>query len=188
MDTTSISLLERLRQPGEQLAWVRFVELYTPVLSHWAQQLGLAGPDADDLVQDILTMLVQKLPEFTYDSRQSFRAWLKTATRNRWRDLCRRKAAARTAAGGEPLPDVEIPDPTRAFDDAEYRQHVVQRALQLMQAEFQPVTWKACWQYLIEERPAADVARDLGITVNAVYLAKVRVLARLRHELAGLLD
>lgn len=185
MSTTSVSLLERIRQPDAGPAWTRFVELYTPLLFQWARQLGLGPEDAADLVQDIFTILIRKLPEFSYNPGQSFRAWLKTVTRNRWRDLCRRRAAV---PQGDPLSDVEVPDPTTAFEEADYRQHLVRRALELMQAEFQPVTWKAYWEYLIVGRPAAEVARELGITSNAVYLAKVRVVARLRQDLDGLLD
>ena len=57
-----------------------------------------------------------------------------------------------------------------------------------MQAEFRPTTWKACWEHVVAGRAAAEVAAQLGITVNAVYLAKSHVLARLRQEMAGLLD
>src|SRR5438552_17277524 len=78
MYTTPVSLLERLHQPAADEAWQRFVKLYTPLLYHWACRVGLQGADAADLVQDVLTLLVQKLPEFKYDSQKSFRAWLRT--------------------------------------------------------------------------------------------------------------
>jgi RNA polymerase sigma-70 factor (ECF subfamily) len=79
-------------------------------------------------------------------------------------------------------------DGAAAFEEAEYRQRLVQQALNVMQSDFQPATWRACWEYMILERPAEVVAQELGLTVNAVYLAKSRVLTRLRQELAGLLD
>jgi DNA-directed RNA polymerase specialized sigma24 family protein len=66
MSTTSISLLERLRQPDQDAAWTRFVELYRPFLLYWAHKLGARSQDADDLVQDVLVALVKKLPEFSY--------------------------------------------------------------------------------------------------------------------------
>lgn len=186
MDTTSVSLLEQLRFPAEQGAWTRFVKLYTPLLYHWGRQLGLSPEDTADLVQDVFATLVERLPEFTYEPSQSFRGWLHTLVRNRWRDRCRR-AAARIVANG-PLPEVEAPDPTTAFAEAEYRQHLVQQAMRLIEAEFEPITWQAFREYMIRGRPAGEVARELGITTNAVYLAKVRVLARLRQDLDGLLD
>jgi hypothetical protein len=95
---TPASLLERLRRPDEQPAWERFAKLYTPLLCHWAQRLGLNGPEVDDLVQDTFIVLVQKLPEFRYDPRKSFRAWLWTVLANKLHDR-RRRAPVGVAAG-----------------------------------------------------------------------------------------
>ena len=188
MHTTSISLLERLRQPGERLAWDRFVELYTPLLYHWARRFGLSGADAADFVQDVFTVLLGELPRFLYDPARRFRGWLWTVTVNKWRERQRRQGAVpQQAAGG--AQDVASPvDPIADFDEAEYRKYIVDRALQLMRADFQAATWKAFWEYVVVGRPAPEVAAELGITVNAVHLAKSRVLRRLRHELQGLLD
>src|SRR5205809_8103452 len=87
MHTTSLSLLERLRWPEEQEAnWRRFVQLYTPLLFHWARKLGLSAEDAADLAQEVLILLVQKLPAFHYDPQRSFRGWLRTVILNKWRD------------------------------------------------------------------------------------------------------
>jgi RNA polymerase sigma-70 factor (ECF subfamily) len=188
MNTTPASLLERLKRPDEPAAWARFVELYTPVLFGWARHLGLQAQDADDLVQEVFTVLVRKLPEFRYDRTQSFRRWLRTMTLNKWRDACRRRAARPGQPNEAALADAAGPDPAGSLEEAEYRQYLVGRALELMQAEFEPVTWTACWRFVVEGRPAAEVARDLGVSVNAVYLAKGRVLRRLRAELEGLLD
>ena len=187
MNTTSVSLLERLREPAQhEASWARFVQLYTPLLFHWARKLGLSAEDAADLVQEVLTLLVQKLPEFRYDAHKSFRGWLRTVTLNKWRDFRRLRRLPVAAAGG--VVEAEAADNAVAFEEAEYRQHIVKQALQLMQTEFEPTTWKACWEYMIADRPAQEVAQELGLTVNAVYLAKSRVLSRLREELAGLLD
>jgi RNA polymerase sigma-70 factor, ECF subfamily len=188
MNTTPVSLLERLQQPDEPTAWARFVDLYTPVLFAWARRLGLQAQDAADLVQEVFTILIQKLPEFHYDRQKGFRRWLHTVTLNKWRDACRRRAAQPAQPNEGALAEVAGPEPIDTLEEAEYRQHLVSRALDLMQAEFQPVTWKACWELVVNSRPAAEVARELGISVNAVYLAKGRVLRRLRTELNGLLD
>ena len=188
MESTSVSLLERLRQPGAHEAWARFVQLYTPLLYHWARRLGLQHQDAADLVQDVFTVLVRKLPEFTYDRDRSFRSWLHAVFLNKWHEGRRRRAAPLPCADPGDLPGVASPDNVAALGEAEFQQHLMMRALQLMQADFEPTTWKACWEHVVCDRPAAEVARELQITVNAVYLARSRVLRRLRQELEGLLD
>jgi RNA polymerase sigma-70 factor (ECF subfamily) len=186
MHTTSFSLLERLRQPGETQAWERFVSLYTPLLYYWARKTGVQEADVVDLVQDVFALLLQKLPEFVHDGRRSFRAWLRTVTLNKWRERCRRWAPP--IDPDTPLAEVAAADDAEGFWEAEYRERLVGRALEIMQAEFQPATWQACWQHVVEGRPAAEVAAGLGISANAVYLAKARVLRRLHQELDGLLD
>jgi RNA polymerase sigma-70 factor (ECF subfamily) len=188
MHSTSVSLLERLRRPDAHAAWERFVHLYTPLLFYWARRVGLQEPDAADLVQDVFAVLVQKLPEFHYDRSQSFRSWLHAVLLNKWRELQRRRHVSaqpdEACLAGLANPDDAITE----FDEAEFRQHLLMRAMQLMQADFQPTTWKACWEHVVCDRPADAVAQELQITVNAVYLAKSRVLRRLRQELVGFLD
>lgn len=187
MDATPLSLLRRLNEPAAQDAWRRLVDLYTPYLYKWACQAGLRDADASDLVQDVLTILVRKLPEFQHDGAGSFRAWLKAVTLNKWRDLYRKRASL---ANPGPLPradEIVAPDES-SFTEEEHRRHLVARAMQIMQADFQPTTWKACWAFVVEDRSADDIARELGLTRKAVYVAKARVMRRLRQELAGLLD
>ena len=188
MHSTSASLLERLRGAGEREAWDRFVTLYTPLLLHWARRLEFQESDAVDLVQDVLAILVKEMPRFQYRADKRFRGWLWTVTLNRWRELCRRRIGAPVPITDSALEEATSREEQHSFDEAEYRQYIVSRALQLMQADFQPETWKACWEYVVRERPVADVASELGITTNAVHLAKARVLRRLREELKGLLD
>jgi RNA polymerase sigma-70 factor (ECF subfamily) len=188
MHTTAPSLLGQLRHTADQKAWNRFVQLYTPLLFHWVRRLNLREQDAADLVQDVLLTLVQKLPEFKYDPHKSFRAWLRTILMNKWRNRCAALAAARVKSGNDDLPEPALADNVAELGEEEYRQQLVARALELMQAEFQPTTWKACWELVVRDRPAGEVAAELGVSTNAVYLAKSRVLARLREELEGLLD
>lgn len=187
MHTTSASLLERLRQPGEQQAWGRFVRLYTPLLHRWARRLGLDDHAAADLVQEVFALLLRKLPDFNYDQHKRFRGWLWTVTQNVWRTAQRRKTE-KTAAGDSGLPEPAVADPAEVHDEEEYRRYLVGRALKLMQAEFQPATWQAFCESVTADAPAAAVAARLGMSVQAVYAAKSRVLRRLREELAGLLD
>ena len=111
---------------------------------------------------------------------------MKTVTLNQWRASCR-KTAARREQGGTP-PDVAAPDELEAFWEGEYQRHVVGQALRIMQADFEPNTWRACWEMVVDGLPAARVAQKLGVSVGTVYAAKCRVLARLRQELAGLVE
>lgn len=185
--STSSTLLQRAQQLGDQEAWKRLVDLYTPLLYSWTRRIGLKGDDARDVVQDVLVVLVKELPQFQYDpARGAFRSWLKTITRNR----CREKFRDRLQA--EPISDfARVFSEVDALDDfweREYQQLLIQRASELLQAEFEPTTWQAYWEYVVRRRSADEVAAEMGLTRNAVYLAKHRVLRRLREELKGLYD
>jgi RNA polymerase sigma-70 factor (ECF subfamily) len=188
MHTTSVSLLDQLRQPTGQESWSRFVKLYTPLLFFWARKLGLRDADAAELVQEIFVVLVQKLPAFEYERQKGFRNWLRTVLLNKWRNSLRKKANARLAGGEIDLAEVADSAEEDVLAETEYRQHLMSHAMELMRSEFPLKTWKACWEHVVMDRPAAEVAAELGIVVGAVYVAKSRVLARLRQELIGLLD
>ena len=187
MHTTPVSLLQRLRQPAAEAAWSRFVELYTPLLYFWGRRVGLQEQDAADLVQDVLTVLIRKLPDFEYDRHKSFRNWLRTVTLNKWREN-RRRSAKMPSQANEPLEEIPAPDDGGLFEETEYRRQLVKRALATMQPEFSVITWKSFTQHVVDGQPATAVAAELHIRVGTVYAAKSRVLSRLRHELAGLLD
>jgi RNA polymerase sigma-70 factor (ECF subfamily) len=185
MDTTSFSLLDRLRRPQPDGAWETFVQLYTPLLFVWARQLHRSDADAADLVQEVFAVLVRRLPEFEYDPRRSFRAWLKTVAVNKYRELARRAAPATQAPDG--LLDEQPASADEGFWERDYRAHLTQRALDVMRTEFQPATWQAFWALVVEEHAGAEVAAALGLSINAVYVARSRVLRRLRQELEGLM-
>lgn len=186
MHTTSASLLDRLRVAGDQEAWQRLVRLYAPLLLSWARKSGLDRNDADDLVQEVFTVLVRKLPEFQYVRGQGFRGWLRTILLNKWRDRQRGRARHETPADIAEA-EVAAPEPEDVFD-AEYRSQVVARALEWVESEFESTTWRAFRETAMHGRPPGDVAAELGISRNAVYVARCRVLRRLHEELDGLLD
>jgi RNA polymerase sigma-70 factor, ECF subfamily len=185
--TTSATLLERLRAAHDEGAWGWFVDLYTPLLFSWARRCGETEADAADLVQEVFVTLVQTLPTFDYDRTQSFRGWLRVLLVNKLRDRLRRKVRLEKALEHRPA-DVELPDIAEVFWEAEYHQELARQALRLMQAEFAPTTWKACWETVVRGRSRSEVAQDLGITENAVNIAKCRVLRRLREGLSGLVE
>lgn len=188
MTNTPSSLLERLRQPFDPVAWKRFVALYTPVIYSWGRRVGLQDPDAADLVQDVFITLLQVLPTFNYDRQQSFRRWLRTITLNKWRNTRKKLDDQRLRGQGGDRAPVPAPNDAEALWETEYQQHLANRALRIMRADFEETTWKACWETVAAGRPAAVVAAELGLSVGAVYAAKFRILDRLRRELEGLLE
>ena len=182
MHTTSASLLKRLQEPQAQEAWDRFVALYAPLLDQLAHRLGLSDNDAADLVQEVFLLLLRRLPQFEYRPDRSFRAWLWTVTVNTWKDQQLRK--------GLPVPldtlEAASSDGAAALAEQEYQQYLVNRALRILRTDFEPAVWQAFWKVTVEGEKPLDVAEDLHLSINAVYLARSRVLARLRQELEGL--
>lgn len=186
---TPVSLLDRLRrQPGDATAWARFVAVYTPLMYHWARRTGLQPADAENLVQDVFTALVRKLPEFRYDPQRSFHRWLKTVLLNQWRDQLKRQPVPRPAGDDPLLTEQPAADVLDGWIEQEHRAYLARRALELMRRDFQPRTWQTVWAVVVEGRPVAEVAAEQGMTANAVHAACFRVLARLRQEFDGLLD
>lgn len=187
MPTTSLTLLHRLRQPGQTEAWDRFVRLYAPLLVRWAQVQGFHAADTEDLTQSVLLKLLRLLPTYERRDGQAFRGWLFTVCRNECRDF-RGRRATRPLPGSDGLADVAGPDDPGEPDAVGYRRQLVHRALDVIRTDFTPATWDAFARFVLDGQPAASVAAALGTTTNAVYLARNRVLTRLREELAGLLD
>ena len=184
MHTTSVSLLERLQQPSDQQAWERFAVLYTPLMYRWAVQLGAQHADAADLVQDVLVRLFRVLPNFEYDRQKSFRAWLRTVLTNKWRETLRQKSPP--AAGGDALANVAKPDCGADWTDAQEQAALCRQALELIRPEFSAATWGAFTGTFFDGLPVPEICQAHALTPNAVYLARGRVLARLREELGGL--
>jgi RNA polymerase sigma-70 factor (ECF subfamily) len=186
MQSTPVTLLQRLRRPDDGVAWSQFVQLYTPLLYGWARGAGMSETDAADLLQDVFMTLLQELPRFEYQPGKSFRAWMRTILLNRWRTLQRRRSPRAVPPEQlDALPGVGEPELPGA---AEERRELVRRALALIEGEFAPATWQAFRQVAVLGRRPAEVAAELGVSVNAVYLARSRVLRRLREQLTGLID
>jgi RNA polymerase sigma-70 factor (ECF subfamily) len=190
---TSISLLERLRLRPDAAAWQRLIDLYTPLIAGWLRRQDVQAADVDDLTQEVLGILVRELPHFHHDLRPgAFRRWLRTIVVNRLRTFWR--ARGPRAVGGDEfreqvLDRLEDPDSdlSRLWDE-EHDRHVVRRLLKLLQPEFEPTTWSAFRMLVLEGMPTRQAAAALGLTPNAVRIAKSRVLARFRQEIDGLID
>lgn len=184
MHTTSPSLLERVRTSSDRQAWARLVDLYTPLLFYWCRSFGLQEHDAADRVQEVFVLLLEKLPEFRYDPNRSFRSWLRTVLFNKIHEHGRKQHPLADGTVVEPV----VPPESDRVSDQEFQQMLLFRAAQLIRTEFEDVTWRAFDGYVLHDRPPGDVAAELGVSVNAVYVAKSRVLRRLRDEFAGLID
>lgn len=187
----SSSLLRRLRV-GESEAWQRLARLYTPLVYGWCRQSHLTREDAADVIQEVFRAVHVGLATFRRDRPgDSFRGWLWTITRSKIQDHFRARHDRPQAQGGTaaycqlneiPAPPAEETSSLSAspFGD------LGRRAIELMRQDFEEPTWRAFWGTAVDGRSPDEVARELGMTVAAVYQAKSRVLRRLRAELADL--
>jgi RNA polymerase sigma-70 factor (ECF subfamily) len=163
--------------------WERFHDLYSPLLYFWARRL-VPPDEANDLVQDVELLVMQKLPSLVGTEERSFLAWLRAVMVNRWRDLGRRESVRQCVGDAAALEKIAGNDELGEVVAAEERNILIRRALQIMHSDFEPTTWRACWEAVACDRPAAEVADELGVSVDVVYSASYRVIRRLRKELA----
>lgn len=193
MSVTSATLLARLRDARDADAWGRLNDLYSPLIRSWAARLGVRGSDAEDLTQDVLAVVVRRFPEFVHPERPgAFRGWLRAIAANCAREAWRAKKVAPRAPGGTDFGSylARLEDPADDLSREWDRQHdvyVTRRLLERIKPDFEPKTWELFQQFVLGGQPADQVAAACGTTPNAVYIAKSRVLARLRDEAGGLL-
>jgi RNA polymerase sigma-70 factor, ECF subfamily len=184
---SSSTSLARQVVRGDAQAWERFANLYVPVVYGWAMQSGLQASDALDVCQNVFLSVLRSLPTFRSDEPgQGLRAWLRTITRNAVVDLRRKQGRQ------PPLLDdaTAIADPLGAESTdgeslpASERSLLVARAAEIVQRELDPSTWEMFWQLSIEGRAVKEIAASRGLSVWAVYKARLRVLARFQELLA----
>jgi RNA polymerase sigma-70 factor (ECF subfamily) len=194
MAATPLSLLDRLRCQPEEQAWRRFVDLYVPLLRAWLRRARVTDADADDITQEVLAVVCRELPHFRHGQRPgSFRRWLRTVTVHRLRDFWRARHYRPLATGTDDVREMleQLADPGSGLSglwDQEHHRHVARRLLESIRGDFAPTTWQAFCRIVVDGLRPADAAAELGLSVNAVLLAKSRVLRRLRQEGHGLLD
>lgn len=190
MNTTSESLLLRLQPLGDavdQSAWEQFVQLYTPLIFHWARKVGLNQADAENLVQEVLTIVFRRLPDFKYEARKSFRGWLRTVTLNKFREQRRKKSAHITTASASMLEGLASFEQAESTWDIDYARLLLQQSMRQMKSGFAPTTW-AAMRLVITGGATVDEAASLtGVSPWTIYSAKARLMKRLRDELQGLL-
>jgi RNA polymerase sigma-70 factor (ECF subfamily) len=192
MEGTSVTLLGRLREQPAAADWERLVALYRPFILRFIRLDPALSADAEDIGQDVMAKIVEHLPQFERQRDGSFRNWLKTITVNQVRLYWRQRLQHRrvNAEQGRLLFDA-LADPANELSqlwDAEYRGAIVRRLHDLVEPEFSPTSWRAFRMRVAEGRSTEEVAAALGISRNAVDIAKSRVLARLRREAAGLIE
>jgi RNA polymerase sigma-70 factor (ECF subfamily) len=193
MNETRQSLLFRA-QAGETDAWNDLTELYRPLIRGWLKRQGVRAHDVEDLSQEVLLSVVKHLPDFQHSGRRgAFRSWLRTILWSRTADYFRAIEPATQARGGDAAAEIlrNIVDPDGELNhrwDEEHDLYVVRCLLSLVEEEFEPLTLQAFRRLALDGVSGAEAARELGLSVSAVYVAKSRVLARIRQKAEGLID
>ena len=194
MNETSLSLLDRLRCSPESESWDRLAALYAPLIRAWLRKYDVQQSDADDLVQEVLLAVSKDLGEFDHGGHPgAFRGWLKAILVNRLRIFWRARDRRPQARGDSDIDErlAQLDDPASEMSQIWNRQHdqfVLRQLLALAEPHFSPSTWQAFYLVALKGKRADVVAKELEISVNAVFIAKSRVLSRLRQEADGLVE
>jgi RNA polymerase sigma-70 factor (ECF subfamily) len=185
---TRQSLLLRLRDPADDRAWLEFVDLYSPLIRRVARRGGLQDADAADLEQEVFRAVAGAIGRYDPDpARGSFRGWLLRIARNLLLNLLAARRRHPSVGGGTDMIALleAFPDPASedsAVYEAEYRRRTFEWAAGQVRDEFRPATWQAFWRTAVQNEEPPVVAADLSLTVGAVYVARSRVLARIRAK------
>jgi len=191
---TSVSLLDSLRDESDGVAWQTLCDLYSPLMRNWLARNATPPADVDDLVQDVLLVVVRRIGEFQREPRRgAFRRWLKTITINCLRDHWRKKKRQAAAPGGTEFGEIieQLADPHSGISqmwDREYDECVTRFLLEQVRGRFSEKSWKAFQRFALDGLNADEVARELEMSPNAVFIAKSRVMSKLREVGHGLID
>ena len=193
MPETSLSLLKRLQQQPDGVAWQQLVDIYAPLIGRWLARSPLQQADHDDLVQEVLRVVVQKLPDFQRRREGSFRAWLRMVTINCLREFWRSSQRHPVATGDSDFLQQlqELADPHSELAqawDAEHDRYLVRRLFELIEPQFASTSRQAFRRVVLGGQKPTAVAAELGVSVNAVLLAKSKILRQLRKEIEGFLS
>jgi RNA polymerase sigma-70 factor (ECF subfamily) len=190
---TQASLLVRIRDAGDRDAWTRFVDLYAPLVYRYARRQGLQDADAADLTQDVLRAVAGAAGRLQYDpARGTFRGWLFTVVRNKLRDWLDRRRRECVGAGGttavDRLHEAAAPEDAAEQWERDHERRLFEWACEQARPDFGEATWRAFRLTAVEGKSGKEAARTLGITVAAVYLAKGRVMKRIKELLHQVQD
>jgi RNA polymerase sigma-70 factor, ECF subfamily len=178
---TQASLIQRVRDLTDTASWTEFDRLYRPFLFKIARRSGLPPEDADEVVQDVFAKVAQAIVEFRLDhERGRFRGWLKAITVRKLID--RRRASDRTVSPVTMTNDPPVIDSLEEEWDREYRRHVLDHAMDEVRSRIEPKTWTCFEEHTLRRRRADEIAAELGMTVNAVYVNAFRTIERIRAQ------
>ncbi len=185
MPDTRISLILRLPRSADAAAWREFVELYEPLILRFARRRGLQEADAQDLVQRVFTSVAGAVDRWHPDAnRGRFRAWLFRIARNHLINQTQLRSRERPVGGSTQVRRLLSEADARRTEDGdietEYRRAVFESAAARVKRTVQPATWSAFWETMVEGRTCESVAEELDMSVGAIYVARSRVVARLR--------
>ena len=194
MNETSLSLLDQLRTSTDNAAWDRLNRMFGPLIRKWLIKYDVQSTDVDDLAQEVLLAVSKDISTFEHNGRPgAFRAWLKGILVNRLRNFWRSRDRNPTSNGSADLDSrlQELNDPASQVThiwNKEHDEHVLRTLMSLVEPHFEGTTWAAFRKVTVEGVKPNVAAEELGISLNAVWIAKSRVLSRLRQEAAGLIE
>jgi RNA polymerase sigma-70 factor (ECF subfamily) len=171
-------------------AWRRLAYLYGPLVYGWCRRQGLQASDCEDVVQEVFLTVVVRVADFQRQrTGGTFRGWLWAITRHKLGDWIRRAKAREKPLGDRAQPSTALETPSAEAEEPAGPSapgkvgSLYRRALELIRPEFEDQSWETFCRVVLQGQKAADVAADLGLTRNAVYIAKSRILNRLREVL-----
>ncbi len=178
---TRASLLIRLAEPSDQAAWSDFVRIYEPVVMRLAMRRGMQACDAQDLCQEVMTRVAQSIAKWNPQrERGSFRSWLVTVTRNLVIDHFRKQLRRPGLISEMALDAVDAPAALPSEFEREEERQIFLWAAEKARENFTQSTWLAFWMTCVDGQSPQAVAQRLELSVGAVYIARSRVMARLR--------
>jgi RNA polymerase sigma-70 factor (ECF subfamily) len=188
---TRVSLLGRLRRnPDDPVAWAEFVEHYGGKIYAWCRKWKLQEADAQDVTQNVLLRLAQKMKDFHYDPGRSFRAWLKTLTNHAWSDFLKARQRPGLGSGDSGvnavLQSAEAREDLDKHLETEYDREILEEAMLRVQLRVAPQTWQAFRLTAVDGLSGAQAAAQIPMQVAQVFVAKRRVQKMLSEEVAKL--